>query len=94
MYAMRYGTVPVVRRTGGLADTVEHFDPATGQGTGSVFLHADVGGLSWGLGTALDWFADRRAWAQLMRNGMARDFSWDRQGPKYEELFRRLAGGA
>jgi starch synthase len=94
MYAMRYGTVPVVRHTGGLADTVEHFDPATGQGTGSVFRDADVGGLSWGLGTALDWFADKRAWGQVMRNAMRRDFSWDRQGPRYEELFRRLAGGS
>ncbi len=93
MYAMRYGTVPVVRRTGGLADTVEHFDPATGQGTGSVFRDADVGGLTWGLATALNWFRDPRAWAQLMRNGMARDFSWERQGPKYEALFARLVNG-
>lgn len=92
MYAMRYGTIPVVRRTGGLADTVEHFDPATGQGTGSVFQDADTGGLAWGLGTALDWFADPRAWRRLMANAMACDFSWDHQGPKYEELFSRLVG--
>jgi starch synthase len=90
LYALRYGTVPVVRMTGGLADTVEHFDPATGQGTGSVFVDADPGGVSWGLSTALDWFADRAAWAQLMRNGMRLDFSWAHQGPKYEELFARL----
>ncbi len=91
MYAMRYGTVPVVRETGGLADTVTHFDPATGVGTGSVFRDADVGGLNWGLNTALDWFANRPAWNRLLRNGMAQDFSWDRQGPKYEALFARLA---
>src|SRR5690606_3542973 len=47
MYALRYGTIPVVRATGGLADTVRHFDPATGEGTGSVFLDADPGGLLW-----------------------------------------------
>jgi starch synthase len=93
MYAMRYGTVPVVRRTGGLADTVQHFDPATGAGTGSVFLDADVGGLTWGLRTALDWHADRRAWGQLVRNGMAQDFSWERQGREYEDLFARLVSG-
>ena len=93
LYAMRYGTVPVVRQTGGLADTVEHFSPATGQGTGSVFRDADVGGLTWGLGAALDWFPDRRAWEQVMRNGMTRDFSWDHQGLKYEELFSRLVNG-
>lgn len=90
LYAMRYGTVPVVRLTGGLADTVQHFDPATGQGTGSVFLDADAGGVGWGLRTALDWFADRAVWSQLMRNGMRQDYSWAHQGPRYEELFARL----
>jgi starch synthase len=93
LYAMRYGTVPVVRQTGGLADTVTHFNPDTGQGTGSVFRDADVGGLAWGLGTALDWFGDRRAWDQLICNAMAQDFSWEHQGPKYEELFARLVDG-
>jgi starch synthase len=93
MYAMRYGTVPVVRLTGGLADTVTHYDPATGQGTGSVFRDADAGGLAWGLGTALDWFGDPRAWDRLVQNGMAQDFSWDRQGPRYEQLFSRLVDG-
>jgi starch synthase len=78
--------------TGGLADTVTHFDPATGAGTGSVFRDADVGGLRWGLATALDWYADRPAWARLMRNAMATDFSWARQGPHYEALFARIAG--
>jgi starch synthase len=92
MYAMRYGTVPVVRATGGLSDTVRHFNPATGQGTGSVFQDADVGGLLWGLNTALDWFADRERWLRVVRNGMLEDFSWDRQGPKYEAIYRRLVG--
>lgn len=92
MYAMRYGTVPVVRATGGLADTVQHFDAATGEGTGSVFRDADVGGLNWGLTQAIGWFRDRERWLRLMHNGMSQDFSWDRQGPKYEEIFFRLAG--
>jgi starch synthase len=92
MYAMRYGTVPVVRATGGLADTVVHFDPATGQGTGSVFRDADVGGVSWGLATALDWYADRGLWSRIMRNGMVLDFSWDNQGPQYLALYSRLGG--
>lgn len=90
LYALRYGTVPVVRYTGGLADTVSHFDPQTGEGTGSVFRDADVGGLGWGLATALDWFADADLWMRLMQNGMHQDFSWDRQGPQYEQLFARL----
>jgi len=93
MYAMRYGAVPVVRRTGGLADTVTHFDPATGQGTGSVFLDADVGGLDWGLNAALDWHASPSDWARVVANGMARDWSWEHQGPLYEALFARLVNG-
>jgi len=90
MYALRYGTIPVVRATGGLADTIQHFDPATGLGNGSVFLDADPGGVSWGIRTALSWYADRDVWAQLVRNAMAADFSWPRQVPHYEELYRSL----
>lgn len=90
MYALRYGTVPVVRATGGLADTIEHFDPAAGRGNGSVFRDADVGGVLWGVRTALGWFDDAAAWSALMANGMAADFSWRRQVHHYESLYRSL----
>jgi len=90
MYALRYGTIPVVRATGGLADTIEHFDPATGAGNGSVFRDADPSGLSWGLRTALGWFDDRAAWSRLVANAMAADFSWHNQVPHYERLYRTL----
>src|SRR5690606_10987147 len=90
LYAMRYGTVPAVRKTGGLADTVTHFDPGTGAGTGSVFEHADVQGLLWGVTTALDWYASPDAWAQVRRNAERQDFSWSRQASPYETLYRRL----
>jgi starch synthase len=90
MYALRYGTIPVVRATGGLADTVQHFDPATGRGTGSVFRDADPGGLLWGVRTALAWHADARAWRQLVANAMAADFSWHVQARPYEALYRKL----
>jgi starch synthase len=90
LYALRYGTPPVVRRTGGLADTVELFDSATGRGTGFVFDHYDADAVRWALGYALDCHADPAVWERLVRNGMARDFSWDRQGERYLELYRRL----
>jgi starch synthase len=90
MYALRYGTIPVVRATGGLADTIRHFDAATGAGNGSVFRDADSQGVLWGVRTALSWYADRAAWAQLVRNAMAADFSWPKQVPHYEELYRSL----
>ena len=91
MYSLRYGTVPIVRRTGGLADSVVPFDPRTGNGTGIVFNDYDASALRWALRTALALFSDRRRWRRLQRNGMARDFSWERQGAQYVELYRRLA---
>jgi starch synthase len=90
MYALRYGSIPVVRATGGLADTIQHFDPATGVGNGSVFLDPDPLGVSWGIRTALGWHKDGEVWAQVVRNAMAGDFSWPRQVPHYEELYRSM----
>ncbi len=91
MYSLRYGTPPVVRRTGGLADTVQHWDPASGTGTGFLFEHPTPDGFAWGLEQALAAYRDREGWRRLMRNGMAQDFSWERQIGRYEELYRRLA---
>jgi starch synthase len=92
MYSLRYGTPPVVRKTGGLADTVEPFDPATGQGTGFVFEHFTAFGLGWALDQALSTYHQHPTWENLMVNGMKRDFSWDVQGREYVELYGRLMG--
>jgi starch synthase len=94
MYSQRYGTLPVVRRTGGLADTVDPYDPRTGEGTGFVFEHDTAQGLRWALGLALEVWRDRPAWDRLVRNAMARDFSWDRQVLEYEALYRSLVGAS
>ena len=91
LYSLAYGTIPVVRRTGGLADTVEPWNPATGQGTGFVFEHFTPEGLAWALGAALDAWQDRRAWRTLQKNAMTRDFSWRRQAAEYVALYARLA---
>lgn len=91
MYSLRYGTVPLVRRTGGLADSVEHFDPDTGAGTGLVFNDFDAPAFEWALNTALDWYATPELWLRMMRNGMAKDFSWTRQTEQYVALYQRLA---
>ena len=92
MYALRYGTVPVVRRTGGLADTIDHFNPAAGTGNGCVFEDADAGAVRWALTTAWQWHQNRGVWLRLMRNGMAEDFSWDRRVSEYEALYAQLRG--
>jgi starch synthase len=90
MYSLRYGTVPIVRRTGGLADSVEHYDPARGTGTGIVFNDFDSPALEWALNTALDWYGQPGEWTRMVKNGMARDFSWQHQGGEYLALYRRL----
>ncbi len=93
MYSMRYGTVPVVRKTGGLADTVKMWNPDTGAGTGFVFDHYGADGFRWALMTALAAFKERDSWQRLMRNGMATDYSWDSQGRHYLNLYSRLLSG-
>ena len=90
MYSLRYGTIPVVRRTGGLADSVEHYNPDTGSGTGVVFNHFDGPAFAWALNLALDLYANPAHRARLRANGMQRDFSWARQGALYEALYARL----
>ena len=92
MYSLRYGTIPIVRNTGGLADSVQHFDPSTGRGTGCVFNDYDAPAVRWAVNTVLDWHADPRCWLPLMKNAMAKDFSWDRQIKEYESLYRGLLG--
>ena len=90
MYSLRYGTPPIVRRTGGLADTVEPWNPATGQGTGFVFGDFAPHALAGALDFAVASFQDRTSWRRLQANGMSRDFSWDRQIEKYVALYSRL----
>jgi starch synthase len=90
MYSLRYGTIPVVRNTGGLADSVQHFEPTSGSGTGCVFNDFDVNGVSWAVNTALDWYGDHPRWSQLVQNAMAKDFSWSTQISQYDTLYRGL----
>jgi starch synthase len=90
MYSLRYGTVPVVRRTGGLADSVQRYDPATGRGTGVVFTPFTAAALAQALESALDLYAQPAHWERMVRNGMAQDFSWARQGGHYVALFERM----
>jgi starch synthase len=90
MYSLRYGTIPIVRRTGGLADSVQHFDPVTLQGTGIVFNDYDTTAVTWGVETALAWYANRPLWRQLIENAMAQDFSWQRRVADYSALYERM----
>src|SRR3984957_1449203 len=94
MYSLRYGTVPLVRRTGGLADTVEHYNRATRRGTCIVFGDFSPTAFAQALQTALALYAERNHWRRLVANGMRQDFSWTRQGGLYVELYEHLTKSA
>ncbi len=97
MYSLRYGTAPIVHRTGGLADTVSLWDPRTRRGNGFVFDHFNDGGLGWAMHYALESWgsgegADRDAWRALQRNGMRARMGWQERVGEYESIYRALAG--
>ncbi|MCA1735773.1 MAG: glycogen synthase [Actinobacteria bacterium] len=92
MYSLAYGTPPIVRRTGGLADSVTHYDPARGEGTGFVFDHYSEEGVGWALDQALTLFQNKAQWQILQRNGMAEDNSWERRALEYDRIYRRVTG--
>ncbi|HEY8377967.1 MAG TPA: glycogen synthase GlgA [Nannocystis sp.] len=93
MYGLRYGTVPVVRRTGGLADSVVDTTPETlhaDQATGVLFNDIDAGALAWALDRAISLYRDQRVWQQIVRCAMRQDFSWRRSALRYLDLYRTL----
>ena len=93
MYSLRYGAVPVVRRTGGLADSVEPFDSEAGSGTGFLFDSYDSAALAGALEEALAAYGQPQLWRRLVRNGMSQDLSWEHQVGRYIELYDRLQTG-
>src|SRR5580700_7593638 len=87
IYSLRYGTVPVVRATGGLDDTVQNYDPKTHHGTGFKFEAYDGRALLDSLRAALKLQRDSKAWQTLQKNGMAKDFSWKASAAAYVTLY-------
>ena len=88
MMSMRYGTLPVVRATGGLADTVTDADADPERGTGFCFHHYHPQDLLRAVKRAAAAFADRRRWQVIQRTAMARDFSWNRSAEQYIDLYQ------
>lgn len=91
LYSLRYGTIPIVRATGGLRDTVQPFDSATGAGTGFIFTEPSAEALLEAVRAAVTVFDDKQSWRRLQRNAMAQDFSWDRSARQYVALYRQAA---
>ena len=90
IYSLKYGTVPIVRATGGLDDTIEPWDARTGKGTGFKFTEYNGESLLLTIKQALQAFRDQTSWQVLMRNGMGKDFSWNASAREYGKIYDRV----
>jgi len=87
MYSLRYGTIPIVRTTGGLVDSVEQFDTATGTGNGFMFHNYSPEELLTKIEEAIHVYKEKTLWRRVVKNAMRSDFSWDRSVEKYDEVY-------
>lgn len=92
MIAMAYGTIPIVRETGGLKDSVQPFNEFTGEGNGFSFAPYSAHDMLYTLRMALHFFADKEVWVPLMKRAMKMDFSWGASAKKYDEMYQKLLG--
>jgi starch synthase len=92
MLAMRYGALPLVRETGGLADTVDNYDNTAAEtGTGFVFNWTETDALYHTLMWAIDTYQHRQdAWCRMQKRAMTTDFSWDKSAREYIDLYQQL----
>ena len=92
LISLRYGTVPIVRETGGLRDTVESYNKYTDEGTGFSFSNYNAHEMLFTLERAVQYYLDHKLWVRLMQRGMAVDFGWDRSAAKYQALYHEMQG--
>ena len=90
MIAMRYGTVPLVRETGGLKDTVIPYNKFTGEGRGFTFANINPGDMLWVLRQASELYHSKKVWRGLQKAGMTADFSWNASARQYLDIYRSL----
>ena len=90
MYSLKYGTVPIVRETGGLADTVKNYDEKSGNGNGFVFKKYTTKDFLAEIKRALKVYKNKQQWMNIVRNGMKSDFSWNSSAKKYLDLYKTI----
>jgi starch synthase len=90
MIALRYGTIPIVRETGGLNDTVQSYNEVTGEGNGFSFTNFNAHDMLYTIRRALSFYNDKPIWEKLMKEAMSRDYSWAQSAAKYNEVYEDL----
>lgn len=91
MFSLRYGTIPIVRKTGGLSDTVYHYNEETGEGNGFVFEHYSSDGLMWAIDEALKVYGKGSTyWNKIVENALRSDNSWVNSAKEYIELYEKI----
>lgn len=92
LIAFAYGTIPIVRETGGLKDTVKPYNKFTGEGNGFSFYPYNASDMAYTIRMALGYFADKKVWDKLVTNSMKLDFSWKNSAAEYNKLYKNLIG--
>jgi starch synthase len=92
IYSLKYGTIPIVRATGGLDDTITHYDPVSKKGNGFKFVRYEAKEFLNTIKEAIRFYSQPEHWKQLLRNAMSADFSWKRSAEDYLQLYRKTLG--
>ena len=92
MIAMRYGTVPVVRETGGLKDSVQPYNKYTGEGSGFSFANFNAHELRYAMEQLLELWSKPRKWQALKKHIMTLDFSWEASAERYKQMYEEVCG--
>jgi starch synthase len=94
LIALQYGTIPIVRETGGLNDTVQSYDESTHIGNGFSFKNLNAHDLLHTVRRALNFYHQNENWSRLIQNAMTRDYSWLQSAKKYNEIYEELLEGS
>ncbi len=92
LIALAYGTLPIVRETGGLKDTIQSYNEFTGEGNGFSFAEYSSHDMMYTIRRAVDFFSNKEIWPKLVRRAMKENFSWDESAKKYIEMYQGLIG--
>ena len=90
MFSLRYGTIPIVRETGGLNDTIQAYNEQTKEGNGFTFSNYNAHDMAYTIRRAIYFYEQKEIWQEIVKNGMQIDFSWTKSANEYVDLYNKL----